>query len=240
VLLHLDRVSVTYGQIRALSDVSLEVDQGEIVTLIGANGAGKSTVLKVALGLVRPIAGQVRWDDAPLRRERTHEIVNKYRVGYVPEGRGLFSRMSVLENLQMATAAGGRTQDWQADLERVLGLFPRVRACLRQVAGSLSGGEQQMVAVARALLRRPRILLIDEPSLGLAPAVLLDIVPMLRSIVATNRIGILLVEQNVRIALELAQRGYVLSRGQVVFGGGAAELQGSEQVRDAYFGKAVR
>jgi branched-chain amino acid transport system ATP-binding protein len=234
-MLEVSRLHAYYGHIHALKDVSLAVDKGEIVTLIGANGAGKSTTLKTISGLLKPRQGSVRLDGEDLTRYPAHEIVTK-GVVQVPEGRRIFGRLTVLENLEMG-AFTIRDRNWiETTLKRVFSLFPRLEERSRQVAGTLSGGEQQMLATGRALMANPRLLLLDEPSMGLAP-VLVD--SIFETITRLHETGttILLVEQNARMALQVAGRGYVLQSGAVVLSDAAESLRRNEMVRQAYLGE---
>jgi branched-chain amino acid transport system ATP-binding protein len=234
VLLSLEDVNTYYGRIHALQGITLEVRTGEIVTLIGANGAGKTTTLKTISGLLHPKPGRVTFDGVDISSTSAHLLV-RAGIGHAPEGRRIFSRLTVLENLQM----GGftRTAAEQAeDLERALSLFPRLRERLRQKGGSLSGGEQQMLAIGRALMSRPRLLLLDEPSLGLAPILVQQIFELIKEINAQG-ITILLVEQNALQALAVAHRGYVLQTGKVILADTAAGLAANEDVRRAYLGE---
>jgi branched-chain amino acid transport system ATP-binding protein len=234
-MLEVSRLHAFYGHIHALKDVSLAVDKGEIVTLIGANGAGKSTTLKTISGLLKPRQGSVRLDGEDLTRYPAHEIVTK-GVVQVPEGRRIFGRLTVLENLEMG-AFTIRDRNWvETTLKRVFSLFPRLEERSRQVAGTLSGGEQQMLATGRALMANPRLLLLDEPSMGLAP-VLVD--SIFETIARLHETGttILLVEQNARMALQVAGRGYVLQSGAVVLSDAAESLRRNEMVRQAYLGE---
>ena len=233
-LLELRGINAYYGNIQALAGVSLQVEQGEIVTLIGANGAGKSTTLRTISGLLRPRAGQVIYDGQPIESMPPHEIV-KLGLSQVPEGRRIFPRMTVSENLEMGAFARNDQPAIRRDLDRVLALFPRLRERLTQQGGTLSGGEQQMLAMGRALMAAPRILLLDEPSMGLAPMLVETI---FSTIVEINREGstVLLVEQNAHMALAIAQRAYVLETGRIVLQGTAAELRQNEQVQKAYLG----
>ena len=219
-----------YSGVRALHGVSLEVRAGEIVALVGANGAGKSTLLKCIAGLIAPSRGEVRFEGRPLTGLRAHEVVRR-GVACVPEGRRLFGRLSVLENLLL----GAHSREAPDALDEVLATFPILRERAPQLAGTLSGGEQQMLAIARALMSRPRLLLLDEPSLGIAPRIVARIYELLAQI---NRGGltVLLVEQNVRAALACASRAYVLQTGRVVQQGTSAELLGSDLVRRAFLG----
>jgi branched-chain amino acid transport system ATP-binding protein len=235
VLLSVEEVHTYYGHIHALQGISLEVRRGEIVTLIGANGAGKTTTLKTISGLLHPRRGAVRYDGREISRTPAHQLV-RLGIGHAPEGRRIFPRLTVLENLQM----GAFTRDQRTigpDLERVFTLFPRLRERVHQPGGTLSGGEQQMLAIGRALMSRPRLLLLDEPSLGLAPILVQQVFATIREI-NEQGVTILLVEQNAHQALSLAHRGYVLQTGQVVLSGTAAELRENEMVRKVYLGEA--
>jgi branched-chain amino acid transport system ATP-binding protein len=235
-LLHVDDLVVRYGTIEALHGVSLSVGEGRIAALIGANGAGKTTILRAISGLVRPASGSVQFRGASIVGLAPHKIVRQ-GVSHVPEGRGIFANLSVLENLKL----GGYPRHDQAgvssDQARTLELFPRLRERLNQNAGTLSGGEQQMLAIARALLARPKLLLLDEPSLGLAPQIVQTIFQIIREI---NNSGttILLVEQNAHMALAVAHDAWVLEVGEIAMHGPAAELAKSDEVREAYLGVA--
>lgn len=235
-MLEVRDLKVNYGAIKALHGISLRVDKGEIVTLIGSNGAGKSTTLRTISGLLRPADGDVFFEGQSLRAMPAHEIV---RLGVVqsPEGRGVFPNMSVEENLQLGAFARPSSEKAQiaADRERALNLFPRLRERLKQSAGTLSGGEQQMLAMARALIAKPRLLLLDEPSLGLAPQIVQTIFRIIRDINAGGT-TILLVEQNAHMALQVAHRAYVLEVGKITMEGVAKELASSDEVRKAYLG----
>ncbi len=233
-LLELENVHSYYGNIHALKGVSLTVNEGEIVTLIGANGAGKSTTLKTISGIIDPRQGHVILDGEDLVAYRAHDVVSK-GVIQVPEGRRIFTRLTVRENLEMGAFLRNDTQGIKEDLERVFKLFPRLEERQKQVGGTLSGGEQQMLATGRALMARPRILLMDEPSMGLAP-VLVDLI--FDTIRELNQQGmtILLVEQNALLALEVANRGYVLETGMITLSGDAKELAANPQVKEAYLG----
>jgi branched-chain amino acid transport system ATP-binding protein len=233
-MLALDALDVYYGEIHALRGVALEVRGGEIVTLLGNNGAGKSTTLKTISGLLVPRRGSVVFDGSALTGVPAHEVVAR-GIAHVPEGRRIFNRLTVRENLTMGAYL--RTDaDIEADLDRAFELFPRLKERISQVAGTLSGGEQQMLAIARALMARPRLLLLDEPSMGLAPVLVEQIFTTIGSI---NRQGttILLVEQNAAMALSIAHRGYVLETGAVVLSGTAGQLAENERVRHAYLGE---
>jgi branched-chain amino acid transport system ATP-binding protein len=234
-LLELEDVQVFYGAIHALKGVSLRVDQGQIVTLIGANGAGKSTTLRTISGLLRPRTGSMRFEGKDIVRASSQRIV-RLGIAQAPEGRQLFSRMTVLENLEMGAFQRRDRSEIAADLERVYELFPRLAERQAQKAGTLSGGEQQMCAIGRALLARPRLLMLDEPSMGLSPNLVDRIFEVIADI---NQQGttVLLVEQNAARALEIAHRGYVLETGRVTLADTAAALQSNERVRASYLGE---
>ncbi len=232
-MLEVEHLQVAYGRVPALWDVSFRVPEGEIVALIGANGAGKTTTLRALSGLLQARSGSIRLHGASLAGQPSMEIVRRGIV-HVPEARRLFPEMSVLENLLMgayATPKEGRT----ARLERVFGIFPRVKERQRQLAGTLSGGEQQMVAIGRGLMADPKLLMLDEPSLGLAPLMVEEMFRVVREINAAG-VTILLVEQNTQLALALAKRAYVLEAGGVVLSGTGAELLSNPEVRKAYLG----
>ena len=232
--LEVQDIHTYYGNIHALKGVSLIVNDGEIVTLIGANGAGKTTTLKTISGILRPRGGEIRLDGQAIHRTHPHEIV-ALGICQSPEGRRIFPRMTVLENLEMGAFARRDGAAIRDDIERVVTLFPRLRERIRQKGGTLSGGEQQMLAIGRALMSRPRILLLDEPSMGLAPILVETI---FNTVVEINRLGttVLLVEQNALMALSIAHRGYVLETGSIVLADSASNLQQNEQVRKAYLG----
>jgi branched-chain amino acid transport system ATP-binding protein len=236
VILELEDVHTYYGSIQALKGISIEVRDGEIVTLIGANGAGKSTTLRSINGLNRPRRGTIRFKGEEITNRPAHEIV-KLGIAQSPEGRRLFPRMSVFENLQMGAFQRARgDKDMQNDLERVYTLFPRLAERKSQHAGTLSGGEQQMVAIGRALMARPKLLMLDEPSMGLAPIFVERIFEIVREINAQGT-PILLVEQNALMALDVANRGYVLETGHVALADDAKALRNNEQVRKTYLGE---
>jgi branched-chain amino acid transport system ATP-binding protein len=233
-LLELNNVHTYYGNIHALKGTSLSVEEAEIVSLIGGNGAGKSTTLKTISGLLRPREGTIRLAGEDLTAFKAHEIVKK-GVVQVPEGRRVFARMSVTENLQMGAYALTEKPKINQNLDQVFELFPRLKERRNQLAGTLSGGEQQMLATGRALMADPKVLLMDEPSMGLAP-ILVD--SIFDTIGELHRAGttILLVEQNARVALQIADRGYVLQTGEIVLSGSAEKLRNDEMVKKAYLG----
>jgi branched-chain amino acid transport system ATP-binding protein len=234
VVLELKDVHTYYGRIHALQGVSLDVRRGEIVTLIGANGAGKTTILKTISGLLHARRGQVFFRGADITQRPAHALV-KAGIGHAPEGRRIFSRLTVFENLQMG--AFTRTQaEAHEDIEHIFALFPRLKERSSQLGGSLSGGEQQMLAVGRALMSRPQVLLLDEPSLGLAPILVQEIFSIITEINARGT-TILLVEQNALQALHVAQRGYVLQTGRVILADSAERLAANQDVRRAYLGE---
>jgi len=237
VLLEVEKIDAQYGRIRALDGVSLHVHEGEIVTLIGANGAGKTTTLRVISGLIRPTRGVIRFAGNDLLKYTPDAIV-KLGIGHSPEGRRVFARMTVRENLELGAFSRTSRIEIDADFERALVIFPRLKERLQQKAGTLSGGEQQMLAIARALMSRPRLLLLDEPSLGLSPILVQTIFGVIRDINASGT-TILLIEQNARQALSVANRGYVLEVGKIVYSDTASNLMASEAVRAAYLGGAA-
>ena len=233
-MIALEDVEVHYGRVHALRGVSLEIAQGEIVCLVGANGAGKTTVLNTVSGLLRPTRGRVLLEGRPIHRLPPHEIV-RLGIAQVPEGRKIFANMTVRENLELGAFQARGAAVGRERLERVFALFPRIKERLKQLGGTLSGGEQQMLAIGRGLMCGPKVLLLDEPSLGLAPLV---IHLMVEAVQAINRQGttVLLVEQNARMALRIAHRGYVLETGKVVLTGEGKALLENDEVRKAYLG----
>jgi branched-chain amino acid transport system ATP-binding protein len=235
-LLEVDNLIARYGRITALRGISLRVDEGEIVTLIGANGAGKTTILRAISGLLRPASGRIAFDGRDLGALAPHAIV-RLGIGHAPEGRRVFPRMTVRENLELGAYTRTSKREIAADSERVLETFPRLRERLDQRAGTMSGGEQQMLAIGRALMGRPRLLLLDEPSLGLSPLFVQTIFAVIREINARGT-TILLVEQNATQALAVATRGYVLEVGAVTHEAASAELSASPAVQAAYLGGA--
>ncbi len=235
-MLEVKDVHTYYGNIQALKGVSLQVNQGEVVTLIGSNGAGKTTTLRTIQGLLRPRQGSILFEGGSLNSLSTQAIVG-LGISQSPEGRLIFPRMTVQENLEMGAFSRNDSLGIKSDKERVLNLFPRLRERITQKGGTLSGGEQQMLAIGRAMMARPRLLLLDEPSMGLAPMLVTQIFSIIREINAQGT-TILLVEQNARMALTVAHRGYVLQTGQVVVQGTATDLQSNETVRKAYLGES--
>ena len=237
MLLTVEHLSVFYGAVQALRDVSFTVGKGEIVSLIGANGAGKSTTLRALSGVVRPSAGSVVHDGIPIAGLPSHRIA-RLGIAHVPEGRGVFADMSVRENLEMGAYTRSSRKEVEESFERVFGLFPRLAERMTQLAGTLSGGEQQMLAIGRGLVQRPDLLLLDEPSMGLSPVLVREIFRMIGEI---NKTGttILLVEQNASMALAVADRAYVLETGGIVLEGNAADLREDPKVRAAYLGDAA-
>lgn len=232
--LSIENLHVAYGSILALQGISVEVHEGEIVTLIGANGAGKSTLLRAISGLVPIRSGRITFGPSDLGSVPAHRIV-ELGVAHVPEGRGIFANLTVHENLQLATWSRKDRKDLRHEYERVFAIFPRLAERQEQPAGTLSGGEQQMLAVGRALMTRGRLMLLDEPSMGLAPVLVREIFQTLREINNTGT-TILLVEQNARQALKLANRGYVLETGRLTVAGSASELMDNPAVKAAYLG----
>ncbi len=233
-MLTVDNIHTYYGNIHALKGISLEVEQGEIVTLIGANGAGKTTTLRTISGLLKPRHGAVYLEGDELAKYPAHDIVYM-GVAMVPEGRGIFSKLSVQENLDMGAFSRNDKAQISGDLERVFTLFPRLKERRNQVAGTLSGGEQQMLATGRALMAHPSLLLLDEPSMGLAPILVESTFETIQSINAEGT-TILLVEQNATMALSVADRGYVLQTGEIVLSDSAENLKQNEMVQKAYLG----
>ena len=231
-LLSIRGLKAFYGNIMALKGVALDVHEGEIVTLIGANGAGKSTLMMTIFGNPRARDGSIRFAGRDITRLATHEIAH-LRIAQAPEGRRIFPRMTVLENLQMGSVVSGGAE-FAADLERIFSLFPRLQERLQQRGGTLSGGEQQMLAIARALMGRPRLLLLDEPSLGLAPLIVRQIFDAIRTLNAREKLTVFLVEQNAFHALKLAHRGYVMVNGTITLAGSGRELLDRAEVKAAY------
>jgi len=233
-LLEVSGIDVFYGRVQAVRRASLEVDAGEVVALIGSNGAGKTTTLRTISGLLHPARGTIKFDGRDISHTEPQKIVN-LGICQSPEGRRLFARMSVLDNLRMGAYTRANGAEIKADMDRVFELFPRLKERLHQIAGTLSGGEQQMCAMGRALMARPKLLMLDEPSLGLSPILVETIFSIVREINARGT-PVLLVEQNANKALEVAHRGYVLETGVIVQTGTGKELLASEEVQKAYLG----
>jgi branched-chain amino acid transport system ATP-binding protein len=234
MLLQIENLHVAYGAIHALQGISFHIAEGEIVTLIGANGAGKSTILRTISGLLRPIAGDVRFKDRGITKVPAENIV-RLGISQVPEGRRIFARLTVRENLEMGAFTRNDKREIAESMERVFTSFPRLKERLSQFGGTLSGGEQQMLAMGRGLMTRPTLLLLDEPSMGLAPILVEEIFNIIKRINAQGT-SILLVEQNAAMALSIANRGYVLETGRIVLEGSATELLENSQVQAAYLG----
>ena len=239
-LLAVRDLKLAYGGIGAVKGINFYVDRGELVTLIGANGAGKTSTLKVISGLLKPSAGSIHFDGDSISGRPAYELA-QLGVGLVPEGRGVFARMTILENLQMGAYIRQGNQDLAIanDLESVLSLFPRLRERKDQLAGTLSGGEQQMLAIARAMMAKPKLLLLDEPSMGLAPLMVEAIFSVIQNL-SKEGMTILLVEQNARLALSMANRAYVMESGEITIQGSAQELLHDERVRKAYLGEELQ
>lgn len=233
-MLTIEGINVYYGNIHALKDVSLEVNEGEIVTLIGANGAGKSTLLKTISGLLKPKQGTIVFEKESIVGIQAQAIVKK-GISHVPEGRRIFANMTVEENLELGAFLRKDKNGIKADFEMVYGLFPRLLERRKQQSGTLSGGEQQMLAMGRALMARPRLLLLDEPSMGLAPLLVKTIFKIIEEINSTGT-TIMLVEQNANMALSIAQRAYVIETGRVIISGSANDLRASDEIKMAYLG----
>src|SRR6266481_4987611 len=234
-MLKLEDVSVNYGAIEALTGISMHVEQGEVVTLIGANGAGKTTTLRTITGLLQPRSGRVSFEGEDISGKATHKLVAK-GISMAPEGRGVFANLSVRENLQMGAYLSNNKREIAADMERAFQMFPRLKEREAQKAGTLSGGEQQMLAIGRALMSNPRLLLLDEPSLGLAPLIVHIIFEAIDEI-KTKGTTILLVEQNAHAALKHSDRGYVLETGRIVMEGPSKQLAADPRIKEAYLGE---
>ena len=233
-LLKLENVNVNYGGIQAVSDLNLHIEQGELVTLIGANGAGKTTTLRTITGLVKPKSGTLLYQDQDIRKTEVHKFVSQGLV-MVPEGRGIFPKLTVLENLDMGAFYRNDKAQIQADIEHVMTLFPRLKERAKQLAGTLSGGEQQMVAMGRAILSKPKLLLLDEPSMGLAPIIVQQIFDIIQT-VHKEGVTVLLVEQNAKLALQISNRGYVMESGKITMADKADVLLNDPRVLSAYLG----
>jgi branched-chain amino acid transport system ATP-binding protein len=234
-LLEVRGLAVSYGGINAVKGIDLDVEEGELVTLIGANGAGKTTTLKALAGLLKPTAGRIHYNGQDITARPAFELVRQ-GLALVPEGRGVFGRLTVEENLAMGAYSRRDRARIATDLDRVYGLLPRLAERRRQHGGTLSGGEQQMLAIGRALMSRPRMLLLDEPSMGLAPQMVQKIFETIRAIAAEG-VTLLLVEQNAKLALETSHRGYVMESGLIALADGAGALLANPQVRQAYLGE---
>jgi len=234
-LLSIEQLQVAYGGIRAVKGIDLKVEPGELVCLIGANGAGKTTTLRAITGMVHAASGAVRYDGTDISRMKPHQIARR-GLAMVPEGRGVFAQLTIEENLAMGAYARNDAAAVAADVDRSFTLFPRLKERRKQTAGTLSGGEQQMLAIARALMSRPRLLLLDEPSMGLAPLMVEKIFDVIRTI-ASEGVTLLLVEQNARLALEVSHRAYVLEGGLVTLSGEGKTLLHDPRIREAYLGE---
>jgi branched-chain amino acid transport system ATP-binding protein len=234
-LLELNDVHAYYGNIQALKGISLTVDKGEIVTLIGGNGAGKTTTLRTICGLMRQCTGRITLDGNDLTQYQTHELVN-HGIAMVPEGRGIFAKLTVTENLEMGAYRRSDKKGIAQDMQQVFEIFPRLGERRKQVAGTMSGGEQQMLAIGRALMQQPRIMLLDEPSMGLAPLLVEEIFNIVQRLNQEQQTTILLVEQNAQAALQVAHRAYVLEIGKIAMSGKAKDLLQDQRVIDAYLG----
>lgn len=233
-LLEINNLFVNYGGIQALKDVNIIVNTGEVVTLIGANGAGKSTTLRAISRLINPRRGEIMYNGRNITRRPSHEVV-KLGIAHSPEGRRILARQTVLDNLELGAYIRSNSAEIKADINQQFELFPRLAERRHQLAGTLSGGEQQMLAIARALMSRPKLLLLDEPSLGLAPAIVREIFTIIQNLRATG-VTILLVEQNANLALQIADRGYVLEAGCITLTGKASDLLNDPRVKQAYLG----
>ncbi|MBW6518107.1 MAG: ABC transporter ATP-binding protein [ANME-2 cluster archaeon] len=230
-MLNVENINVFYGSVKILWDVNFHINKGEIITIIGPNGAGKTTIVKTLMGLLKPTSGSIVFNGNPIHQAPTHHIV-KDGIALVPEGRELFPRMTILENLQM----GAYTSDYREDtLKWVFDLFPRLEERQKQSAGTMSGGEQQMLAIARGLMSRPKLLILDEPSLGLAPIMVKKVFEIVKTL-NSQGVTVLLVEQNIHHALEASNRGYVLETGRITLEGASCELLDNNHVKEAYLG----
>ncbi|MBR8129152.1 ABC transporter ATP-binding protein [Burkholderia ambifaria] len=234
-MLKIKGLQVNYGGIQAVKGVDMEVRQGELVTLIGANGAGKTTTMKAITGLKPYSAGDIEYDGKSIKGVPSHELL-KRGLAMVPEGRGIFARMSIIENMQMGAYLRNDNEQIKKDVDRMFGFFPRLKERATQLAGTLSGGEQQMLAMSRAILSKPKLLLLDEPSMGLSPIMVEKIFEVVREI-SKEGITVLLVEQNARLALQAADRGYVMDSGMVTMEGDAKQMLDDPKVRAAYLGE---
>ena len=237
ILLEIKDLKVAYGGIHAIKGINLEIRDGELVTLIGANGAGKTTTMKAITGLQGWVAGDVTYLGKSIKGVPIHELL-KQGLAMVPEGRGVFTRMTIVENLQMGAYIRTDTATIAADIERMFGIFPRLKERANQLAGTMSGGEQQMLAMARALMSQPRLLLLDEPSMGLSPIMVQKIFEVVNTI-SKEGVTVLLVEQNARLALQAADRAYVMDSGLITMHGNASEMLDDPRVKEAYLGEAA-
>lgn len=235
IMLKVSGLKVAYGGIHAIKGIDLEIREGELVTLIGANGAGKTTAMKAITGLQGWIAGDVQYLGESTKGVESHALLKK-GLAMVPEGRGVFARMTITENLQMGAYTRNDNAQIQADIERMFGIFPRLKERANQLAGTMSGGEQQMLAMARALMSQPKLLLLDEPSMGLSPLMVAKVFEVVRDISAQG-VTVLLVEQNARLALQAADRAYVMDSGLITMGGDAKQMLDDPKVRAAYLGE---
>lgn len=233
-LLEIENLRAYYGQVQALHGLQFSLDEGTVTTLLGANGAGKTTTLRAICNMIRS-TGAIRFDGKPLAGKSTENIV-KLGIAHVPQGRGTFTSMTVEENLQLGAITRGDRKGIAADIERMYGHFPKLKERANQQAGTLSGGEQQMLAVARALMLRPRLMLLDEPSFGLAPLVVRDLFAILGRVNREERVSILVVEQNAQLALEIAKQAYVIETGRIMMAGDAREVADNEDIRRSYLG----
>jgi branched-chain amino acid transport system ATP-binding protein len=235
MMLRIAGLDLFYGDAQALDDIALDIEEGEIVAIIGANGAGKTSLIRTIAGMQRPSRGSIRFESAEIAGQPSHRICD-LGIGQVAEGRQVFANMSVAENLEMGAVIKRARHQRRQSLERAYALFPRLAERRRQAAGTLSGGEQQMLAIARCLMGRPRLVMFDEPSLGLAPLVVRDVFAVIRRLNKEEGLTIVLVEQNVALSLALADRGYVLENGRIVMTGSGRELLADDRVRQAYVG----
>jgi branched-chain amino acid transport system ATP-binding protein len=235
MMLRIAGLDLFYGDAQALDDIALDIEEGEIVAIIGANGAGKTSLIRTIAGMQRPSRGSIRFESAEIAGQPSHRICD-LGIGQVAEGRQVFANMSVAENLEMGAVIKRARHQRRQSLERAYALFPRLAERRRQAAGTLSGGEQQMLAIARCLMGRPRLVMFDEPSLGLAPLVVRDVFAVIRRLNKEEGLTIVLVEQNVALSLALADRGYVLENGRIVMTGSGRDLLADDRVRQAYVG----
>jgi branched-chain amino acid transport system ATP-binding protein len=235
-VLRIENLVVNYGAINALKGISLKADEKSIVTLIGANGAGKTTTLRTISGIIKPVSGQIYFEDKDITKYPPHKIVS-LGICQVPEGRLIFANLTVKENLEMGAFARNDKNNFKKDLDFIFSIFPRLQERIKQMGGTLSGGEQQMLAISRALMGKPRLLLLDEPSLGIAPILVKTIFGKITEINNTLNVTILLVEQNAHMALSIANYGYVLETGNIKLEGSSKELEQKEEVRKAYLGE---